>query len=165
MKTVEQVRALREARRHDDHHAAALALVDQAPSDVRAQFEAACAHDHAGDEHLALRCYEAAFRIGVPADLRRNFTVGYGSTLRNVGRCEEAVALLAQAAADDPEYPAFTAFLALALADAGHPRAALAAMLGCALDVARPGVFDGYDRALAAYQRLLLETEGGLSKR
>jgi hypothetical protein len=59
--------------------------------------------------------------------------------------------------ADDPVYPAFTAVLALALADAGHPKAALATMLGCALDVARDGAFDGYERELTEYHRELLE--------
>jgi predicted Zn-dependent protease len=118
---------------------------------------AAYAHDRAGDERAAIRYYDAAYRLGVPDDERRRFLVGYGSTLRNVGRADEAVAVLAQAAADDPEYPPFTAFLALALADAGHPQAALAAMLGCALDAARPDAFDGYERALGEYHRELLE--------
>ena len=113
--------------------------------------------DRAGDERAAIKLYDAAYRLGVPAEQRRKFLVGYGSTLRNVGRAEEAVAILAQAVADDPGYPAFTAFLALALADAGHPKAALATMLGCALDAAQPGAFDGYERALGEYHRELLD--------
>ena len=83
--------------------------------------------------------------------------IGYGSTLRNVGRADDAVGVLAQAVHDDPGYPAFAAFLALALADAGQPKAALATMLGCALDAARPDVFDGFERALGAYHQQLLE--------
>lgn len=126
-------------------------------------FAEACARDRAGDEHGAIKYYDAAFRLGVPAEHRRRFLVGYGSTLRNVGRVEEAVAILGQAVADDPEYPAFAAFLALALADAGHPRAALATMLGCALEAARPGAFDGYERALGEYHRELLDRESGLA--
>lgn len=108
-------------------------------------------HDRAGREHEAIKYYDAAHHAGVPAEERRRFTVGYGSTLRNVGRPDEAVVVLAQAVADDPDYAPFAAFLALALADAGHPRAALAAMLGCALDVARPGAFHGFERALGEY--------------
>jgi predicted Zn-dependent protease len=117
----------------------------------------AYAHDRVGDERGAIKFYDAAYRLGVPEDKRKRFLVGYGSTLRNVGRAEEAVVVLAQAVADHPDYPAFTAFLALALADAGHPKAALAAMLGCALDVARTGAFDGYERALGEYHTELLE--------
>jgi tetratricopeptide (TPR) repeat protein len=119
--------------------------------------EAAYAHDRVGDERSAIKFYDRAYQLGVPDDKRRRFLVGYGSTLRNVGRAEEAVAIYAQAIVDYPDYPAFAAFLALALADAGHPKAALATMLGCALDASRPGVFDGYERALGEYHQLLLE--------
>ncbi len=126
---------------------------------AREELAQAYALDREGREHDAIRHYEAARAAGVPDDERRRFTVGYGSTLRNVGRADEAVALLAQAVADDPGYPPFAAFLALALADAGHSRAALAAMLGCALDAAAPGSFDGYERALTEYQRELLAVE------
>ena len=117
----------------------------------------AYAHDRAGDERAAIRFYDRAYALGVPEAQRRRFLVGYGSTLRNVGRAEEAVAILAEAIAADPDYPAFTAFLALALADAGHPKAALATMLGCALDAARDGAFDGHERALSECHRELLE--------
>ena len=155
--TAAEVRALREAGRHDEHVAAARALVAEHPDDVLAQIEAAYGHDRVGDERTALRYYEAAYHLGVPAPERRRFVVGYGSTLRNVGRADDAVGILAQAVADDPQYPPFQAFLALALFSAGHPKAALAAMLGCALDAARPGVFEGYERALTEYHQELLE--------
>jgi len=153
---VRAVRALREGNRHDEHLAAARALVIAQPESSEAQIEAAYAHDRAGFERDAIRFYEAAHRLGVPASERRAFCVGFGSTLRNVGRADDAVAVLAQAIADDPDYPPFHAFLALALLAAGHAPAALAAMLGCALDVARPGAFDRYERALAEYHRELL---------
>ncbi len=119
--------------------------------------EKAYALDRVGDERGAIKHYDAAYKLGVPEDKRKRFLVGYGSTLRNVGRAEEAVAILAQAIVDYPDYPAFSAFLSLALADAGHPKAALATMLGCALDASRPGAFDGYERALGEYHHELLE--------
>jgi len=125
---------------------------------VRARIAAAYAADRAGDERGAIGHYDAAWALGVPADLRRSFLVGYGSTLRNVGRADDAVALLTEAIGEDPSYPALHAFLALALLDAGHPRAALAAMLGLALDLDAPhGTLDGYQRALGDYHRELLE--------
>lgn len=158
--TIEQVRALwgAGAEKAEAHREAAVALAAARPEDGAAQLEAACAWDRAGEERRALRFYEAAFGLGVPERERRRLIVGYGSTLRNVGRCDDAVAVLAEAAAVDP-FPAYTAFLALALMDAGHGRAALAAMLGCALDAARPEAFAGYERALGEYQRGLLGVE------
>ena len=155
--TVDEIRALRLAKRHDEHVEAARAYVAEHPDDVHAQIEAAYGNDRAGDERTAIIHYEEAYRLGVPADLRRRFLVGFGSTLRNVGRAEDAVNVLALGVETDPHYPPFTAFLALALADAGQPKAALATLLGCALDAARDDAFDGYDRALAEYHRELLE--------
>jgi predicted Zn-dependent protease len=151
--TLDEVRALRTTGRHDEHLTAARALVAARPDNPEAQIEAAYAHDTAGLERAAIAHYEAAHRLGVPASERRNFTVGFGSTLRNVGRADDAVAVLGQAIADDPDFAPFHAFLALALHSAGHPRAALAAMLGCALEVARPDAFDRYERSLNEYHR------------
>jgi predicted Zn-dependent protease len=123
---------------------------------VEALIAAAYEHDAAGREREAIRYYDEAYRLGIPPAHRRRFLVGYGSTLRNVHRVDDSVAILAQAIADDPDYPAFQAFLALALLDAGHAKAALAAMLGCALEAARPDAFDRYERALSEYHRELL---------
>jgi tetratricopeptide (TPR) repeat protein len=112
--------------------------------------------DREGRERDAIRYYDEAYRTGVPAEQRRRFLVGYGSTLRNVGRVDDSVGILAQAIADDPAYPAFAPFLALSLLDAGHARAALATMLGTLLDIAPPGSLDGYERALGEYHTELL---------
>lgn len=153
---IDDVRALREAGKHEAHLAAAKKLVAERPFDVLAQIEAAYGHDRNNLEREAIRHYDEAYRLGVPEPLRRRFLVGYGSTLRNVGRLDDAIAILAQAIADDPGYPPFDAFLSLALLSAGHPKAALAAMLGVVLDVAKPGSFDGYERALGEYHKELL---------
>lgn len=154
--TLAAVRALRASGRDAEYLAAARALALAEPSSSEAQIEAAYAHDRADLEPDAIRFYEAAYALGIPAVEQRAFLVGYGSTLRNVGRADDAVAILARAIADDPDYAPFHAFLALALFSAGHPRAALAAMLGVALEAARPDAFGPYARALADYQRELL---------
>ena len=125
--------------------------------DVREIIAKAYEHDREGREREAIRYYDEAYRLGVPSDMKRRFLVGYGSTLRNVKRIDDSVAILAQAIAADPDYPAYAAFLALSLLDAGHPKAALATMLGAALDVARSGALDGYERALTEYHRELLD--------
>lgn len=85
----------------------------------------------------------------------RELTIERTSKLRDAGKADDAVAILAQAIADDPHYAPFHAFLALALMAAGHPRAALAAMLGCALDLAQ-GSFGSHEHALSEAHRELL---------
>ena len=117
---------------------------------------AAYALDAKGDEHGAIKHYDEAWRLGVPPAVEKRVLDGYGSTLRNVGRIDDSVAILGEAVAKYPGYPALQAFLALALLDAGHPKAALAAMLGVVLDV-HAGALDGYDRALVEYHALLLQ--------
>lgn len=152
---ITRVRQLRASKRHAEHLAAACALAEAMPDDAEARLEAAYGLDRAGEERRAFVHYEAVHRLGVPAHEHRHFTVGYGSTLRNIGRHDEAVAVFARAVADDPDYPPFAAFLALALHTAGRSQDALATLLRCALDAARPDAFDGYERALAEYQRAL----------
>lgn len=164
MSELDELRRHRLAGRHDEHLAAAAELASRAPGNPEARIEAAFALDRAGDEHGAIRHYDAAWQLGVPAELRRRVIVGYGSTLRNVGRCDEAIALYSAELERDPGYPPYLAFLALALHSAGHARAALATMLNCALEVAdQPGnasdPFDGYQRALGEYYAELLGEE------
>jgi len=127
------------------------------PENPEARIAAALACDNADREAEALRHYEAAWTLGVPDHHRRRFLVGYGSTLRNVGRLEESVALLGEAATSDPDYPAYKAFLALSLFSSGERAAAIATMLDALLDVAGGASLDGYERALHEYQRELLE--------
>jgi tetratricopeptide (TPR) repeat protein len=154
--TLDELRALRLAGNSEEHLRAALAYLAEHPDDAAALVEVGFAHDRLDREREACRCYDAAFQLGVPADIRRRFLICYGSTLRNVGRADDAVGILAIAVQEYPDYPAAAAFLALALFSAGQPREALAAMLGCAIDAARPGVFDGLERALGEYHHELL---------
>ena len=64
------------------------------PDSVEALIEAAFAHDHAGRARDALRYYDRAYELGVPEARRRHFLVGYGSTLRAVGRADGADAVV-----------------------------------------------------------------------
>jgi tetratricopeptide (TPR) repeat protein len=133
-----------------------LARASAHPDDVAARIAAAYGCDRVGREEEAVRHYDAAWGLGVPDPQRRRFLVGYGSTLRNVGRIEESLALLGEAVAADPGYAPLKVFLALALASAGEPAAALATALDALLEVAAGAPLDGYERAIASYQAELL---------
>jgi tetratricopeptide (TPR) repeat protein len=135
----------------------ALAQAARRPDDVAARIRAAYALDRVGREAAAIIHYDAAWSLGVPADQRRRFVVGYGSTLRNVGRLEQSVALLGEASAADPDYAPYKAFLSLALHSSGEHAAALATMTEVALALHAGATLDGFERALAEYQRELLD--------
>lgn len=134
----------------------AVAAAAAHPDDAGAQAAAAYACDRLGREAEALRYYQRAFDLGGPADDRAGFLLGFGSTLRNVGRVDDAVAVLAEAALAHPDHAALRAFLALALGSAGHHALALATMLDAGL-ASSPAAFAPYRRALGEYQRALQE--------
>lgn len=124
---------------------------DTHPADVAAQVAAAYACDRWGRETDAIVYYDAAWRLGGPAHDMRDFLVGYGSTLRNVGRVAESLALLDAAVERYPRDQALRAFQGLALHSAGRHAEAMAAVIDALLlspspDAARFG------RALAFYR-------------
>lgn len=135
----------------------ALERAAAAPFDAAARMAAACALDREGREAEAIAHYDAAWALGVPPAARRQFLVGYGSTLRNVGRLEESVAILGDAVAADPDYAPFKVFLGLALHSSGQHDAAAAALLEAVLDLHAGARLDGYERAIAEYQKEMLD--------
>ncbi len=155
MNELERVRALRAAGEADAYLAAAIELARAHPRAVDVRIEAAYACDRYGAEADAIVHYDAAWQLGVPADEQRRFLVGYGSTLRNVGRADEAVAVLGEAIGAFPDYPPLKVFLALALHSAGHIDMAMATALDAAVDAGRDAL-DGYDRAIVYYRDELL---------
>lgn len=154
---LERIRVLRGMGLDEEYLAGAVALAGLHPEHPGAQIEAAYACDRFGREEDAIGHYDAAWRLGVPAEARRTFLVGYGSTLRNVGRAAESVELLRQAIDEFPDFAPLPAFLALSLHSAGQPAEALATALGVLLAVTHgTGALDSYDRALRHYKDELL---------
>jgi tetratricopeptide (TPR) repeat protein len=113
----------------------------------------AYAHDSEGREAEAVRFYDRAWQLGGPADDRGAFLLGYGSTLRNVGRLDESLAILRVALAERPDDPALRCFEALTLHSLGRHAEAMAGMLEVALALAAgsPSIAR-YARALAWYR-------------
>lgn len=146
------IAALEAAGDHGAAHVRAVELALGHRDDVRAQLAAAYACDRIGREHEAVTYYDRAWQLGIPTDERPRFFVGYGSTLRNVGRIDEAVSRLTEATLEYPADLALLAFLALAQHSAGRFALSLSTLLEAALRAARPGSFGPYARALAEYQ-------------
>lgn len=94
--------------------------------------------------------YDAAAALGVPDGEHEEFAIGYGSTLRNVGRVDEAVAVLGALVAAQPDHHAAQCFYALALHAAARPTEAIAQLLATTvrLHAASP--------SLARYRDVLL---------
>ncbi|MFF9805499.1 tetratricopeptide repeat protein [Streptomyces coeruleorubidus] len=120
-------------------------------------FERACAWDSTGHSDKAVPLYREALGLGLadvsPYKARRT-KIQLASSLRNIGRAEEGVALLTpelDAPSDELDDPV-RATLALCLSSLGRDREALSLALG-ALAPHLPR----YQRSMANYARLLVE--------
>lgn len=126
------------------------ALHDEDPGNAYLIFEHASAHDWAGLEDEAIPLYERAIAAGLDDDNDRRARIQLGSSLRNVGRANDAVAVLSTTVTDFPDSAAAQCFLALVLFDAGRNRDATAAALRAAT-MGQGTDVDEYRGALVRY--------------
>lgn len=115
-------------------------------------FERAAAFDSTGHSDLAVPLYTAAIDAGLAGERRRRAIIQMSSSLRNLGRPQDAVALLT--AELDGEHDALTGavrtFLALALVDVGREREAVSVAL-----TALSEYLPRYNRSVARYAQEL----------
>ena len=145
----------------DDHDAVDFvrtidhALAELPPGDAIGLFERGAARDSSGRPEEAIRFYRAALEAGLAGQRRRRANIQMASSLRNHGMAQEAVRLL-RAEAERPSDEldgAVSTFLALALADLGREREALAIAIG-----ALSGYLPRYSRSVARYAQELTTT-------
>jgi tetratricopeptide (TPR) repeat protein len=132
-------------------------LVEELPPDApEGFFERACALDSTGHSDLAVPLYREALAAGVTGERRRRSVIQLASSLRNLGRSQESVALLTDELAQPSDHldDAAKAVLALALTDVGREREAVSLAVG-ALAPHLPR----YQRSMADYARLLVEPD------
>ncbi len=117
-------------------------------------FERACAFDSTGHSDRAVPLYQSALDIGLTGARRRRAVIQMSSSMRNVGRAEEAVALLSAELEAEPDEltGAVRAVLALCLVNVGREREAVAVAL-----TALSAYLPRYQRSMANYARELLE--------
>jgi tetratricopeptide (TPR) repeat protein len=120
--------------------------------DPVAAFERGGSFDSTGRPELAVPLYREALDLGLDGIRRRRAVIQLASSLRNLGETEESVALLTaeRDRGSDELDDAVSAFLALALVDAGREREAVSV----ALSALAPHL-PRYQRSLANYASLL----------
>ncbi len=143
----------------DERIAAVDALAaERAEDDARALFERAGARDSAGREGEAETLYRRALEAGLDPEHRVQAVIQLASTIRNLGKTGEALALLEEEYArdgDDGFHDAAAAFYALALSSVGRDREAVSvALLALAPHLPR------YTRSVTGYARELLDPRG-----
>lgn len=130
------------------------ALAASAPDPALAAFERGGSRDSAGREAEAEALYREALALGLPEDERAQCTIQLASTIRNLGRAEESLALLRGAEPYPPYSAAFAAFEALTLATLGRPTEGLSLAL-----TALAPTLPRYQRSVAGYAEELLSRE------
>ncbi len=134
--------------------AAMRALADSCPaSDGRAAFELAGMYDSMDFGALAVAEYERALERGLDEARHAQLAVQYGSTLRNLGRLEEAITVLSAAPSHESTGAAPRIVLALALHSAGRKDEALRVAIESQI-VALPQ----YQRSMRRYAEALTST-------
>lgn len=120
------------------------------PGDARVAYEYAGTHDSAGDPEAAVPIYHAALDAGLREPLRHRAQLQLASSLRNLGRLAEAVAIVDDVTARHPESVGAAAFSALVHHDAGDPTGALRVLLGAVAATSTDPDVARYRRSLTA---------------
>jgi tetratricopeptide (TPR) repeat protein len=121
--------------------------------DARREYEIGSEHDSAGREAEAIPHYERTLELGLPDELVPGALLQLGSSLRNVGRIDDALAVLGDGVSRFPEHAALRVFRAFALATAGRDREALVDVLHLARTRIDAPDVQRYARSLENYTR------------
>lgn len=104
-------------------------LLSEHPDNARLVYEVGGSYDTAGQEQVALGHYTRALELGLDGDLRRRCLLQFASTLRNLGRVDESLAMFDRAIAEFPDSPSLKVFKALTLHASDCANAAFALLL------------------------------------
>ncbi|MDR8408150.1 tetratricopeptide repeat protein [Nonomuraea sp. 3-1Str] len=147
---------LREEGSREEARELLLGLAERHPEDAEVAYQTAWVHDVLGLEKEAAPFYERALAgEGLKPEDRLGAFTGYGSTLRVLGRYDEALAAFRRGLAEFPEDPGLRTFMSMALYNAGRAREAVSTLLKVLAGTEAAGQ---YQRAVTYYADHLDET-------
>ena len=129
------------------------------PDDPAVLYEVGGAYDTDGQEETALGYYRRAMAAGLEGRWLRQCYLQYGSTLRNLGRVDESLAVFDEGIARFPESESLGIFRALTLHAAGRPSAALGSVLAVIADSFSTPEVQRYEAALRGNAAYLLSLD------
>jgi cyanophycin synthetase len=121
------------------------------PGDGRIAYEYAGTYDSAGREEDAVPLYREALALGLREPHRHRAQLQLASSLRNLGRLDEASALVDEVAAAHPDSVGVNMFRVLVLHDAGRGPEALRDLMTLLATTSTDDDVARYRRALTAY--------------
>ncbi|WP_370373797.1 tetratricopeptide repeat protein [Catenulispora sp. GP43] len=152
--------ALRGAGEREQARQSLVALSAEFPADAEVAYQTAWAHDVLGLEAEAVPFYELALAgdgldglDGLSDEDRRGAFLGYGSTLRGLGRYPEAVEVFRRGIAEFPEDNALRTFSAMALYNVGEHHEAMRTLLEVLAATSSDAGVQGYRAAIEHYAK------------
>lgn len=136
-----------------------LAVLAEHPDDPHVLYEVGGSYDTAGEEETAAGYYERALAAGLDGDTLRKCLLQYGSTLRNLDRFDESLAVLDRARAAFPESESVRVWHALSLHAAGRSDGAVAELMELAADRIRTPDLLRYEAAVRGNAQYLRELD------
>lgn len=128
-----------------------IGIADKYPYSARAKFELANAYDYLGKEEQAITLYEDAIRMGLEPKFEAAALIQLGSSLRTVGRVEEAIDILTDAEKRFSEFPSITMFLSMAMHDKKMETEAIRKLLIAMIRHTKTSDIERYRGALENY--------------
>jgi tetratricopeptide (TPR) repeat protein len=125
-----------------------LEVLAEHPDDPHVLYEVGGSYDTAGDEETAAGYYERALAAGLQGEWLRKCLLQYGSTLRNLGRLDDSLAVLDRALEAFPDSESVRVWRALSLHAAGRSDAAVAELMELAADRIRTPELLRYEAGL-----------------
>jgi tetratricopeptide (TPR) repeat protein len=146
--------ALRAAGEHERARQMLLALSSEFPGDAEIAFQTAWVHDVLGLETEAVPFYEHALAgEGLSEEDRRGALLGYGSTLRGLGRYADAVEVFRRGISEFPDDNALRTFSAMALYNVGDHHEAMRTLLELLAATSSDTGIQDYRRAIEHYAK------------
>lgn len=125
------------------------------------RYEVGGAYDTDGQEDVAVDYYRRAMDAGLDGRWLRQCYLQYGSTLRNIGRIGESIAMFDEGVRRFPESESLGIFRSITLHAAGKPNAALGAVLTVIADRFRTDEVLRYEAAIRGNGEYLASLDEG----
>ena len=148
---IDEVAAARDAGRLEEALAIAEGLVKEHPDDARANLQCAWTLDRLGQESPAVEYYRRAIDLGLEDEEARPALLGLGSTLRALGRYDEAVDVLDGAVDRFPQHRPLRVFRALARYNTGRYKEATEELIRLLVESTGDEEISRYEAALDLY--------------
>ncbi|MEV0388620.1 tetratricopeptide repeat protein [Nonomuraea sp. NPDC050643] len=140
---------LREKGEKEEARRLLVGLARRHPGDAEVAYQTAWVHDSLGLEAEAVPYYEKALAgEGLTAEDRLGAWTGYGSTLRVLGRYNQALEMFTRGLGEFPGDPALRTFKAMTLYNLKRPQEAVSMLLKVIAESDKAG---GYQRAIGYY--------------